>query len=329
MRKPNHLLMLACLLGVLLLTTSGPAAGRPTGLPASAYVDGVVGYPQTYTLSCESRSAVDWARFFGASISESEFLNSLPRSDNPNAGFVGDPNGVWGYTPPASYGVHAGPVADLLRAYGVKARAHHGMSWKELRTEIADGRPVIVWVIGAMWDGIGYGYTAQDGETVRVAAFEHSMILVGYDEQWVYAVDASTGWTNAYSISAFQRSWEVLGNMAVTAPKPKKEPEQPTPPPTPTPVPATPAPTATPAAYAFLILEEPHTLYFPLVAQLHTTDVPPPADEDVTAAGVCLFTRNGVLQIRPINFFQGLCVSAALLRPEHLMGLAGGIPELP
>ncbi|MDA1329565.1 MAG: LysM peptidoglycan-binding domain-containing protein [Chloroflexi bacterium] len=184
-------------------------------LPEQAYVSGVIGYPQSYSLSCESRSAADWAAFWGVDISEEEFLSRLPRSDNPNKGFVGNPNDEWGYTPPNSYGVHADPVANLLRQYGLDAHAGSGLSWDELRAEIAAGRPVIVWVVGSLWAGNPKQYTAKSGETVTVAGNEHTMILIGYDATYVQMIDAFTGQTATYSIGNFIESWSSLGRMAI------------------------------------------------------------------------------------------------------------------
>ena len=135
-----------------------PAPGRAEPIPDKAYISGVVGYPQRFTLSCESRSAVDWAAFWGVNIREKKFLNSLPRSDNPDAGFVGNPNDEWGNLPPYSYGVHAEPVAALLRQFGLQAEARRDLSWDDLRSEIAAGHPVIVWVIGQMWRGTPVRY---------------------------------------------------------------------------------------------------------------------------------------------------------------------------
>jgi uncharacterized protein YvpB len=196
----------------------GVFSWQPAGaqsIPEKAYIAGFQGHPQTFNLSCESRSASDWAAFFGFQIGERKFLNHLPRSDNPEAGFVGDPNGTWGFTPPYSYGVHAAPVVALLRQYGLPAEARKGMSWEEVRAEIAAGRPVIIWVIGGMWPGETVRYTPRNGQTTQVASFEHTMVLVGYDSQRVQVVDASTGLEQVYSKAAFMASWSVLGNMAV------------------------------------------------------------------------------------------------------------------
>jgi hypothetical protein len=128
---------------------------------------------------------------------------------------VGDPNDPWGDIPPYSYGVHARPVAALLRQYGLRARAGQGLSWDDLRAEIAAGRPVIVWIIGQMWTGYPVSYSGSDGQTTTVARFEHSMVLIGYDASVVHVVDAYSGWNLTYSLEAFLASWEVLGNMAV------------------------------------------------------------------------------------------------------------------
>lgn len=189
-----------------------PPPPRPS-IPDEAHVRGVVGRPQSLGLSCESRSAVDWAAYFGHSIGELEFLGGLPRSDNPEKGFVGNPNGIFGQIPPHDYGVHAAPVAALLRAYGLPAIDERGFRWEELQAEIADGQPVIVWVIGSVWRGYSVEYTASDGETVTVAPMEHTVIVVGYTSQSVTVVDNHLVYT--VPVEQFLASWAVLENQAV------------------------------------------------------------------------------------------------------------------
>ncbi len=207
------ILLLAAILASSLAASPVQAADSP---PKKAYIRSVNGWPQRFNLSCESRSAVDWAAFWGVEISETKFLKKLPRSDNPNKGFVGQPSDPLGRIPPDSYGVHAGPVAELLREYGLQAEARNGIAWKELKMEIAAGRPVIVWVIGQMWKGNSVEYQASDGETIQVAAYEHTMLLVGYNSTSVRAIDAATGLAQDYPLRNFLASWGVLGNMAIT-----------------------------------------------------------------------------------------------------------------
>jgi uncharacterized protein YvpB len=157
---------------------------------------------------------VDWAGYFGVSISENTFQSKLPLSDDPDAGFVGSPDGVEGQLPPNSYGVHADPVADLLNDYGLDAKAVHGYSFDELRKQIAAGHPVIVWVYGNVWaGGSPVNYTATNGNTTRVVAFEHTVMVIGYDASYVIILDG--GMYYARDIGTFKDSWSTLGNMAV------------------------------------------------------------------------------------------------------------------
>ncbi len=204
-----------------------PARAENQPNPKRAIIQGLVGRAQTWNLSCESRSAVDLAEFWGLKIPEKKFLKNLPRADNPDFGFVGRPNDVWGALPPASYGVHAAPVAETLRLFGLDAQAHTGMDWDALQAEIAAGRPVIVWVIGQMERGTPVYFQAKDGTTARVARFEHTMILYGYDPGKVYVIDAFSGQKQVYTVKTFKASWKVLGRMAVTVTGLLKEKDKP------------------------------------------------------------------------------------------------------
>jgi len=232
-------LSLFLLLCSLVLPAAIPSSQQ--ALPDYAFVEGFVGHGQTYPLSCESRSAADLANFWGVQVGEVQFFNALPKSDNPDKGFVGSVFGSWGQIPPNPYGVHAKPVARLLRNYGLNAKAHRGLKFRDLKQEIAEGRPVIVWFVGHVWNGTPVTYTAKDGSQVIVARYEHTGILVGYDQANVYVVDAGNGNRQAHSIKNFKTSWGVLGNMAVSAvgtrpkptqkttPKPTSKPTEPPP----------------------------------------------------------------------------------------------------
>lgn len=199
--------------------TSTRVPATPTssdGLPIAFTVYGVVGHSQSQSLSCEARSASDWADYYGYSVSESDIQSSYASTDNPEIGFVGSPNGAEGQLPPNDYGVHAEPVAAILRGYGVSATAMKGLSYFQLRQQIASGNPVMVWVIGNVWNGSPVNYTSSDGTTTTVARYEHTVILIGYDAYGVTIIDGSmTYWR---SKSDFLNSFSVLGNMAVIHP---------------------------------------------------------------------------------------------------------------
>jgi uncharacterized protein YvpB len=184
----------------------------PTPLSAAA-IEGIKGRWAAYSLDCEARSAVDWAAYFGTPIDEIAFFNALPASDNPDLGFVGDVHAPWGSTPPQAYGVHADPVAALLREYGLQAEAVTGMTWDQLRSEISQGRPVIVWVVGRVGEGTPIPYTSSSGRGTTVTRFEHTVILTAYTKTEVTVLDGY--WVYTRSVRDFLTSWSVLGNMAV------------------------------------------------------------------------------------------------------------------
>lgn len=200
------------------LPTNTPVATATSsdGLPVEHIVSGVVGHAQSQSLSCESRSASDWAAFYGISASESSIQSALPSSDDPEVGFVGFPYGTEGQLPPNSYGVHAEPIASILREYGVPATARKGMTYYEIKQQIASGNPVIAWVIGNVWNGSPVSYNSESGNTTTVARYEHTVIVIGYDEYGVTVVDGSMVYWR--SKASFLNSFSVLGNMAVYHP---------------------------------------------------------------------------------------------------------------
>lgn len=185
------------------------------GLPVSHYIKGISGHKQYFKLGCEAAATHDWAWYFGVNINEFEFQNKLPLSDNPEVGFVGSVDSKWGQAPPYAYGVHAAPVARLLQDYGMPATAVKDFSLTMLKQQIAADRPVIVWVIGNMVGGVPYEYTAKDGQKVIVAAYEHVVIVTGYNETHIRYLNNEKYFDTPTKV--FLNSWKVLGNMALIA----------------------------------------------------------------------------------------------------------------
>lgn len=181
--------------------------------PVSASVNGLRGSPQLYTLDCEFQAAVDWARFFGHSLNELELIERIPKSDDPESGFVGEINGPMGKFPPDSYGVHAAPIARLLQEYGLPAKAKHNWDLSGLKKEIASGQPVIVWIVNMPFEIETMQYTASNGNTSTVARFEHTWIVTGYNASSITVIDSA--WTYNVSTSAFIERWGALGNQAI------------------------------------------------------------------------------------------------------------------
>ena len=185
-----------------------------SAIPSSAMITTISGHEQTYELGCEASAAVDWAGYFGVLIYESSFQFELPLSDNPELGFVGNvTTDGWGQIPPDAYGVHAPPIAELLREYGLPAQAVRGMTLEDVKSELAEGNPIIAWVIGNMVYSDPVKYIDKQGNAVTVAPYEHVVILVGYDETTITYMN--NGFFYSVPTDVFLTSWGVLGNMAV------------------------------------------------------------------------------------------------------------------
>ena len=183
--------------------------------PSSHLISPITGERQAYALSCESRAAVDWAAYYGFSILEAEFQFNLPFSDNPDLGFVGVTTGKWGQVPPYDYGVHAAPVAGLLREYGVPAFAVKGSDLETLKDSVARDHPVLTWVIGNVVGGVPHIYTDSQGNQVTVAAYEHVVIVIGYNDETDTITYMNNGRYYETPSSVFDNSWSVLERMAI------------------------------------------------------------------------------------------------------------------
>ena len=181
--------------------------------PSEAHITNITGDTQKMPLSCEASAATDWAAYFGHTISEFEFQNRLPVSDNPDKGFVGSVFGEWGQIPPAPYGVHADPVAKLLQEYGLNAQAVHAFSLNGIKQEIAAGRPVIVWVTGLVETGSSVVYFDSEGERTIVAHYQHTVMVIGYNENSVTILDGSKIYQRSNTV--FTQSWQSLGFQAI------------------------------------------------------------------------------------------------------------------
>lgn len=183
-------------------------------IPEEHYIDNVRGHKSFFPLGCETGVAVDWAAFFGITIVEYNFQYELPKSDNPDLGFVGDVRSPWGQVPPYGYGVHAAPIADLLHTkYGLPAKAVKHFTLEEVKSELASDQPIIAWVIGNMVGGVPVEFTDSQGNKTIVAAYEHVVLLTGYNQEKIRYNNNGKFYEAPYEV--FLNSWGVLGNMAV------------------------------------------------------------------------------------------------------------------
>lgn len=137
---------------------------------------------------------------------------------NPNEGFVG--NMYHGDRSQPGYAVYHGPVADLASGYlGDRLIDFSGGEWSDVEKSLALDRPV--WVITSIdfkpvpqaeWRD----WRTRSGE-LRITFKEHSVLVTGYDEKYVYFNDPLASHPDSKAEkSAFVRAWEQFGNQAIS-----------------------------------------------------------------------------------------------------------------
>lgn len=180
------------------------------------------GRPQSHNLSCEAAGAAALARFTGLNLTESQILAILPKSLNPNRGFVGDPNAPLGSLGPQGYGVYAPPLAETLRKKGLQAEALSGSKTWLLRTIVEEKTPVMIWAVWKLASAEPVSllwWKPQEGEFNRAVRFEHTYVVYGFQppddfllwNSYPYG-EPLTFWVTGTKLA---NSWQLFENMAL------------------------------------------------------------------------------------------------------------------
>jgi len=210
---------------LLAVALAACAVFSPRALPpgerwAQTYEAALSGHTQRHGLSCEARAACDLLAAHGMRVGEDEFLARLPRSENPDEGFVGDVDGPGGQLPPEGYGVHAGPVALALRASGLDARAERGRDLAWLRAEVDAGRPVLVWLTPGCRPSRRVTLRDARGKAFVAVPWEHAALVIGEKPSRIVFLDPSWGEVREADDAAFDAAWALFDRAAVSAAEP-------------------------------------------------------------------------------------------------------------
>ena len=145
----------------------------------------------------------------------------LIRWGNPNAAYVGDPDGkLTNYT---GYGVYAAPVARAAEAAGGRVLAWgtnlppdrgKGISPAAVYEALLNGHPVIAWISNTYHDVQLATYVAFDGSTVWYTLTEHAVTLIGVRPDAVLINDPWFGqvW---HPKAQFESAFHTFEEMAV------------------------------------------------------------------------------------------------------------------
>lgn len=154
--------------------------------------DQVPFYKQELPLSCEAASARMAAEAAGIIVTEAQIRNLLPSSDNPDIGFVGSyygSNGLPMETIQEHYGVHAGPIAEVLRKLGVVNAKAESLTDEQIRQALREGKVVIAWIAYAGEKRTPLTKSGPNGSVF--VENEHAVVVIGTDGDRFWVRDPS------------------------------------------------------------------------------------------------------------------------------------------
>jgi uncharacterized protein YvpB len=178
---------------------------------------------------CEVTSLTMLLQFAGVHVDKMTLANQIVKEGstyrvengkiyfgNPHDGFVGN---MYTFDEPG-LGVYHEPIRDLAEQYlPGQIDDLTGTDFTELKIHLSDGRPV--WIITNTTykklspDHFQTWYTPSG--KIEVTFKEHSVLLTGYDEEFVYFNDPLTGEKNKKApIAEFEQAWVQMGSQAIT-----------------------------------------------------------------------------------------------------------------
>lgn len=185
---------------------------------------------EKYPTGCESVAAVSMLQFHGSQITVEDFIdNHLPKADYPyyknekmygndpwNA-FIGDP-----YSD-AGYGCYSTAIVKAMQSAVSEQFSVHAMYNIPLQTlfdtYVKNGYPVQIWATIEMQEiQKSYTWTLPDGKEFTFVSPEHSLLLIGADNEHFYFCDSMhEDAVVKYPKAASQAAYEALHSQAIVA----------------------------------------------------------------------------------------------------------------
>ncbi|MCY9693397.1 C39 family peptidase [Paenibacillus alginolyticus] len=133
---------------------------------------------------------------------------------NPNLGYVGDITGK-----KKGFGIYSAGLFPLLNSYIPTAVDLTRSSFGVLEAQIEQGFPVVVWTTITYQVPSEKQWTIWDSPLglIQTTFQEHSVLLVGYDEEHVYVNDPLSGKKNVQvEKQQFIQTWEAMDKQALS-----------------------------------------------------------------------------------------------------------------
>ena len=176
-----------------------------------------------YPNGCEITSLYLMLKYYGVNVSLSSLADNLKKGDDvhwengvryggdPEIEFVGDPRDQHGY------GVFQKPIISLANNYKSGMTDYTGHSLNDVLEIVRSFKPVQVWVsinlkntsVCADW------IHKSSGRKINWICNLHSVVIIGFNDDYVYVSDPYTGSSEKYNRSQFQKMYNLFGKRAI------------------------------------------------------------------------------------------------------------------
>lgn len=176
-----------------------------------------------YPNGCETIALYLMLKYYGVNVSPETLVNNLRKGDgvhwesgiryggDPEIEFVGDPRDAHGY------GVYQKPIINLASKYKSGMVDYTGHSLNQVLELVRSGKPVQVWVsinlkntsVCADW------IHKASGKKIKWICSLHSVVIVGFNDNYVYVSDPYTGSIKKYGRTQFQKMYNLFGKRAI------------------------------------------------------------------------------------------------------------------
>lgn len=176
-----------------------------------------------YPNGCETVALYLMLKYYGVNVSVEALVNNLTKGEgvywenniryggDPEIEFVGDPRDKHGY------GVYQKPIISLASKYKSGMVDYTGHSLSQVLDIVKGGRPVQVWVsinlkntsVCADW------IHKASGKKIKWICSLHSVVIIGFNDNYIYVSDPYNGSIKKYSRSQFQKMYNLFGKRAI------------------------------------------------------------------------------------------------------------------
>ena len=203
-------------------------SAAPDGIPEKQIIIPVAPlcqYPELPT-GCETVSAVMVLQFYGENVTPQSFAKHWLKCSTDFYTYDGkqygpDPNKVFAGDPFSknAYGCFSGVIADAVNRNSIKCTAEIIQSCTVealCKNYIDNGKPVLIWATSGMRESsLGNTWYVDNHTPFTWISAEHCLVLIGYNEQFYFLNDPTSGSTVAYQKAIVEKRFAELNRQAV------------------------------------------------------------------------------------------------------------------